>query len=185
MTRLKGQGDGMTHTRPAPLHLAPIVGTSARDHAASSLCWCHPEQTYRDLATTAPAWLHRNPSTRVALDSTAGSPDGTASRPLPASRRGPRIIGLLARRRRSVTRPRPTLCTQLHNDRRPETAPVTGAATRSPAGPSAVSVAPTRSWALVTGGGGGVDPPERVKAPRGQLFTNECPCPSRVVHSHA
>jgi hypothetical protein len=54
---LETRDDGMTH-QPSPVHAVQIGEPIDRDHRASSLCWCQPVATYRDLGTMAVVFIH-------------------------------------------------------------------------------------------------------------------------------
>jgi len=44
---------------PPPIHAVPVAVAS--EHRASTLCPCRPVVEYRDLATTAIIYVHRDP----------------------------------------------------------------------------------------------------------------------------
>lgn len=47
---------------PNPVHAVPVDGPPRpKDHRASSLCWCRPEPTHRDLATASIIFVPTDP----------------------------------------------------------------------------------------------------------------------------
>lgn len=48
------------------VHAVPLPRPSkARDHQASSLCWCRPVAALRDLETTRTVYVHRDGAGRA------------------------------------------------------------------------------------------------------------------------
>ena len=52
----------MSARQASPIHAVPIAAPPrARDHRATSTCWCRPTAEHRDLATSATVWIHKDP----------------------------------------------------------------------------------------------------------------------------